>query len=327
MRTNATSSLAVLVLAFLCATLPACGVTRPHTGSPVTSSFGPFDLKAFAQFETVAVFTFTDAPRAPGSGQAVTNVLISLLEPMGFTVINQLRLDLVAQQELGLSDEEWDPRRMLAVAKQAKAQAVIVGEVGQWESVRQQGPVVWVPLSPGITRVPQKEWDEATVAAALKIIDVKTGETLFTGQGTFGEPTPEHPKIAVEQILTDVLARCFQHIAPMRTGLLGYKALMQEMDGRRVPVVTEIVPDSPVQRAGLHVGDVILACHDTASQVRWKTIWQHQNACSAEAGQTRSIQVAREKERVTIRATALARSSFVSRAPGGRAGRDLFSPL
>ena len=161
----------------------------------------------------------------------------------------------------------------------------------------------------------------------MKIIDVKTGETLFSGQGGFSDPTPEHPKIAVEQILEDVLARCFQHIAPTRTGLLGYKASMQELEGRHVPVVTEIVPDSPVQRAGLRVGDVILACSDTTSQVLWKTIWQHQNACSAEAGQTRSIQVARDKKRVTIQATARARSSYVAESPDRRLGRDLFAPL
>ena len=271
--------------------------------------------------------TASPAPGAPGSGQAVTNVLTTLLEPMGFTVISQIRLDSIARRELGLSEEDWDPRQMLSVARRAKAQAMILGEVGRWEYAHQKGPVVWVPLSPGVTRVPQKEWDEATVAVALKIIDVKTGEPLFTGQGTFAQPTPEHPKIAVEQILSEVLARCFQHIAPTRTGLLGYKALMQEMDGKHVPVVTEIVPDSPVQRAGLHVGDVILACHDTTGQVRWQTIWQHQNACAAEAGQTRSLQVAREKERVTIRATALARSSFASPSAAGQGMRDLFSPL
>jgi curli biogenesis system outer membrane secretion channel CsgG len=318
---------AALVLTFFCAALSGCAATRPHAGTPVTSSFGPFDLKTFVQLETLAVFTFTDAPRAPGSGQAVTNVLTTLLEPMGFTVIGQIKLDSIAWRELGLRDDDWDPRNMLAVAKQAKAQAMVLGEVGQWESVRQKGPVVWVPLSPGVTRVPQKEWDEATVAVALKIVDVRTGETLFSGQGAFAEPTTEHPKLAVEQILSEVLARCFQHIAPTRTGLLGYKAAMQDLDGKRVPVVTEVVPDSPVQRAGLHVGDVILACQDTAGQVRWQTIWQHANACGAEAGQTRSLQVARENERVTIRATALARSAFVSTPAGGRVMRDLFSPL
>lgn len=316
-----------LVLAFLCAALPGCAVTRPHTGTPVTSSFGPFDLKTFARFETLALFTFTDAPSAPGSGQAVTNVLTTLLEPMGFTVIGQIKLDSVARRGLGLSDDDWDPRKMLAVAKQAKAQAMILGEVGQWELFRQKGPVVWVPLSPGITRVPQKEWDEAKVAVALKIIDVKTGEILFSGQGAYAEPTTEHPKLAVEQILSEVLARCFQHIAPMRSGLLGYKALMQETAGGRVPVVTEIVPDSPVQRAGLHVGDVILACQDTGSQVRWQTIWQHANACGAEAGEIRSLQVARENQRVTIRATALARSAFTPSSTGGPVMRDLFAPL
>jgi curli biogenesis system outer membrane secretion channel CsgG len=327
MRSVAAPFRLALVLTFLCAALPGCAVTRPHTGTPVTSSFGPFDLKAFARFETLAVFTFTDAPRAPGSGQAVTNVLTTLLEPMGFTVVGQIRLDAVARRELGVSDDDWDPGKMLAVAKQAKAQAMILGEVGQWELLRQKGPVVWIPLSPGVTRVPQKEWDEAKVAVALKIIDVQSGETLFSGQGAYAEPTTEHPKLAVEQILSEVLARCFQHIAPMRSGLLGYKVLMQDLDGRRVPVVTEIVPDSPVQRAGLHVGDVILACHDTAGQVRWQTIWQHANACGAEAGQTRSLQVVRENERVTIRATALARSAFASSSPGGPVTRDLFAPL
>ena len=327
MRTRAKLFRAFLFLTLLCAALPGCGVKRPHGSHPVTSSFGPFDLKTFQQFDTVALYAFTDAPSAPGSGQGVTTVLAGLLEPMGFTVINQVRLDQIAQQELGLNEEDArDQRSLLAIAKRAKAQAVILGEVGQWEVVQRKGPIVWVPLSPGITRIPRKEWEEASVAIAFKIIDVKSGETVFSGQGTFSEPIPEHPKLAVQQILVDVLARCFQHLAPVRTGLLGYKALMQDMDGGRVPVVTEIVPGSPVQRAGLQIGDVILACSDSAKSY-WKTLWQLRNACSAEAGQTKSIQVARAKERVTIRATALARSSFITESPDGLPVRDLFAPL
>lgn len=319
--------LAILLTA---CTVYGCGrsaLLHPSNPVPVTSSFGPFNLKTFQQYDTFAVYTFADAPNAPGSGQAVTTALTSLLDPMGFSVISQLRLDQVAEKQLGLGlDEPRDEASLLKIARQTSAQAMILGEVGQWESVRQLGPVVWVPLSPGITRMPRKEWEEASVAVALKIIDVKTGETLFTGQGTFAEPTPDPPIMGAQQILADVLARCFQHVAPMRTGLLGYKVVMQDVEGKRVIVVTDVVPDSPIERAGLLVGDIILACNDNA-QTRWKTIWHHYNTCAAEAGQTRSIQLARANQRMTIRATALARSSFVKDPVAGQPPRDPFSPL
>lgn len=132
--------------------------------------------------------------------------------------------------------------------------------------------------------------------------------------------------MGAQQILADVLARCFQHVAPLRTGLLGYKVVMQDSGGTRVAMVTEVVPDSPVQRAGLQVGDVILACNDS-KQARWKTIWHHYNTCAAEAGQTRSLQLARADQRMTIRATALARSSFFKESLGGDGPRDPFAPL
>jgi len=307
---------------------------HPAYPAPVTSSFGPFNLKAFQQYDTFAVFTFTDAPNAPGSGRAVTTALTSLLEPMGFTLINQLRLDQVAEKQLGLKeDEPRDEASLLKIARQVQAQAIILGEVGRWDTARQKGPIVWVPISPGslggspgVTRMPRKEWEESSVAVAIKIIDVKSGDTVFTGQGTFSEPTQEAPIMGAQQILADVLARCFQHVAPMRTGLLGYKVVMQDMDGRRVVMVTDIVPDSPVERAGLQVGDIILACTDTA-QTKWKTIWHHYNTCAAEIGQTRSIQLARADQRMTIRATALARSSFVKESMAGQPPRDPFAPL
>ena len=294
---------------------------------PVTSSFGPFNLKAFQQYDTLAVYTFMDAPSAPGSGQSVTTALTSLLDPMGFTLISQLQLDNVAEKKLGLNQEELrDEASMLQIAREAKAQAMIVGEVGRWETFREYGPIMWVPLSPGITRVPRKEWEQANVAVALRIIDVKSGDTIFTGQGTFAEPTLDPPIMGAQQILADVLARCFQHIAPMRTGLLGYKVMMQDVEGKRAIVVTDVVPDSPVERAGLLIGDIILACTD-AAQTKWKTIWHHYNTCSAEAGQTRSIQLARAEQRITIRATALARSSFVKESMSGHLPRDPFAPL
>lgn len=300
---------------------------HPAFPVPVTSSFGPFNLKAFQQYDTIAVYTFTDAPNAPGSGQAVTTALMSLLEPMGFNVINQLSLDRVAEKSLNPSqDQPRDESSLLKIARQAHAQALILGEVGRWETVRQQGPIVWVPLTPGITRMPRKEWEEASVAVALKIIDVKTGETSFTGQGTLSEPTQDPPIMGAQQILADVLARCFQHVAPIRTGLLGYKVVLQEMEGTRALVVSDIVPGSPVERAGLQVGDTILACGDTA-QTKWKTIWHHYNTCAAEAGQTRAIQFARADQRMTIRATALARSSFVKELTAGQTIHDPFAAL
>jgi curli biogenesis system outer membrane secretion channel CsgG len=314
----------LLILAF---PLFSCGSRHSYNPHPVTSSFGPFDLKGFEQIDTLALFTFADAPQAPKSGEEVTTVLTHLLEPMGFTVINQAKLDQIAQKEPGLAGAR-DQDSLLKVAKLAGAQAFIIGEVGQWEKAQQQGPIVWVPTSYGVAKLPQKQWNEVTVAVAFRIIEVKTKDTIFSGQGTLSEPTRDHPEIGAEQILVEVLARCFQHIAPVKSGLMGYKAAMQIVEGRRVPVVTEIVPNSPAQRGGLHVGDVILACSDTP-MVSWKTIWQHHTACAAEAGQTRSLQIARAKQRVTIRATALARSSFIpeSTSGAGHPVRDLFAPL
>ena len=300
---------------------------NPGSPVPVTSSFGPFNLKAFQQYDTVAVYTFADAPNAPGSGLAVTTALTSLIEPMGFTVISQVALDRVAEKKFHLSqDEPRDEASLVKIARESRAQAMILGEVGRWETVRHQGPIVWVPLTPGATRMPRKEWEEASVAVALKIIDVKTGESSFTGQGTLSEPTTEPPIIGAQQILAHVLARCFQHVAPIRTGLLGYKVTLQDMQGKRVIVVEDIIPDSPVERAGLQVGDVILACTDKA-QTQWKTIWHHYNACAAEAGQTRALQLMRADQRMTIRATALARSSFVKETTAGQVLHDPFAPL
>lgn len=323
---RATASAACLpALLVIALGLCSCGLRGPHAPYPVTSSFGPFDLKTFGQLDTFALFTFTDAPDAPKSGDEVTHIVSHLLEPMGFTVLDQTRLNDIARTQAGLG-EARDQTSMLKLAKLAGAQALIIGEVGEWQKLRQQGPVVWVPTSYGVAKVPRKEWNEVTVAVALKIIDAQTGETLFSGQGTLSEPSRDHPEIGAEQILLDLLARCFHHLAPVKTGLLGYRATMQEVAGKRVPIVMEVLPESPVQRAGLHVGDVILACNDSPN-AGWKTLWQHQSACSAEAGQTKSIHVARARQRVTIRATALARSRFFPESPDGRPVKDLFSPL
>lgn len=75
------------------------------------------------------------------------------------------------------ADDVNDPR----VGKLVGAQAVIVGEVQQWEQGKQERT--------------------NSVSLALRMIDVKTGVLLFNGQGHLADPTNENLESSVRLII------------------------------------------------------------------------------------------------------------------------------
>jgi len=95
------------------------------------------------------------------------------------------------------ADDVNDPR----VGKLVGAQAVIVGEVHQWERGEQERT--------------------NSVSLALRMIDVKTGVLLFNGQGHLADPTNENLESSVRLIIHQILTQFGSQIELLGFGRIG----------------------------------------------------------------------------------------------------------
>lgn len=260
----------------------------PRTKEPVypsTFGSGPISSDTVEKYRTIAVFKFTDAPGAPTSGAVASGILASQLNIKGFTVVERSRLEQIFSEpklQLMSSDENANA---LKVGKIAGAQAVMVGEVGRWDSER--------------LNIEGQSSYETYVTITVRMVDAESGTVLFSGDGHFSKPATTTPENAAWFILRAITTRLAVKAGLMSTGYTGFSWDLQKRSGVSSAVVTEFDPNSPARNAGLRSGDIILACNGTSSD-SWKTQWQVMRACQVEAGHVLSLQILRGRQRITI---------------------------
>ena len=249
---------------------------------PVVTGIGPINRDTIDRYRTMAVMLFEDAPDAQGSGSRVAGIVTTLLLDLDVNMVERAKLDEVFKEQV-IQLKHADDAEVLKVGKLVGAQAIVVGEVQQWE--RTEGEQI------------------SRVSLAFRMIDVESGVVLFNGAGHSSDATDDDPDGLARVIAHRILARFGSQTGLLGSGRIGVNWELQESAGARYYLVRELRSGLPAEKAGLKVGDRVVACNgavlSTVSSDR-----EAKRLCQVEAGQTLRLDVRRVDQPMEISLTA-----------------------
>jgi PDZ domain len=249
---------------------------------PVVTGLGPINRETIDRYRTMAVMAFEDAPDAEGSGSRVAGIVTTLLLDLDINMVERTELDEVFKEQV-IQLKHADDAEVLNVGRLVGAQAIVVGEVQQWG--RPDGD------------------QNSRVSLGFRIIDVESGVVLFNGEGYGSDTTADDPESLARAIVQRILARFGSQTGLLGSGRVGVNWDLQESAGTRYYLVREIRSGLPAEKAGLKVGDRVVACNGIALA----TVTFDRDAkrlCRVEAGQTLHLDVRRADQRMAISITA-----------------------
>ncbi len=249
---------------------------------PVVTGVGPINRDTIDRYRTMAVLPFVDAAAAQGSGSRVAGIVTTLLLDLDVNMVERAKLDdLLKEQVIQL--KHADDAAVLKVGKLVGAQAIVVGEVQQWE--RTEGDQV------------------SRVSLALRMIDVESGLVLFNGDGQGSDATADDPEGLARVIAHRILARFGSQTGLLGSGRIGVNWELQELAGARYYLVKELRGGLPADKAGLKVGDRVVACNGIGLAMA-KSERAAKRLCQVEAGKTLQLDVRRVGQPMEIILTA-----------------------
>jgi hypothetical protein len=249
---------------------------------PLVTGLGPINRDSIDRYQTMAVMLLEDAPEAPGSGSRVAGIITTLLLDLDINMVERAKLDEVLKEQV-IQLTHADDANVLKVGRLVGAQAIIVGDVQQWER-HEQGRTNKVSLS-------------------LRMIDVETGQLLFNGEGHLADFTTDNPEGSARLIVHRILTRFGSQTGLMGSGRIGVNWELQEEKGTRFYMVRELRSGLPAEKAGLKVGDRIMACNG-ASLAAVRTDRDAKRLCRVEAGETLQLEVRRANSPMELFVTA-----------------------
>jgi hypothetical protein len=205
---------------------------------PVVTGIGPINRDTIDRYRTMAVMPFVDATSAPGSGSRVAGIVTTLMLDLDVNMVERVKLDEVFKEQV-IQLKHADDADVLKVGKLVGAHAIVVGEVQQWE--RTEGEQI------------------SRVSLALRMIDVESGLVLFNGEGHGSDATADDPEGLARVIAHRILARFGSQTGLLGSGQIGVNWELQELAGTRYYLVRELRGGLPADKAGLKVGDRIVA--------------------------------------------------------------------
>jgi hypothetical protein len=249
---------------------------------PVVTGVGPIDRDTIDRYRTMAVMVFEDAPGAKGSGSHVSGIVTTFLLDLDINMVEREKLDEVLQEQV-LQLTHTADADVLKVGKLVGAQAIVLGEVHQWERTGQE--------------------QVSRVSLALRMIDVESGVVLFHGEGHSSDATVENSEGLVRVIAHRILARFGSQTGLLGSGLIGVNWDLQESADEQYYLVREIRSGLPAEKAGLKVGDRVMACNgaplsSVSSERKAKRL------CRVEAGQILQLDVRRDGKPLELRVVA-----------------------
>ena len=249
---------------------------------PVVTGLGPINRETIDRYRTMAVMLLEDAPEAPGSGSRVAGIVTTLLLDLDINMVERAKLDEVLKEQV-IQLTHADDANVLKVGRLVGAQAIIVGGVQLWER-HEQGRSNKVSLS-------------------LRMIDVETGQLLFNGEGHLADFTTDDPEGSARLIVHRVLARFGSQTGLLGSGRIGVNWELLEEKGTRFYMVRELRSGLPADKAGLKVGDRVVACNGV-SLAAVGTDRDAKKLCRVEAGETLQLDVRRSNNPMELTVTA-----------------------
>lgn len=249
---------------------------------PVVTGVGPINRDMIDRYRTMAVMPFVDAAAAQGSGSRVAGIVTTLLLDLDVNMVERAKLDEVFKEQV-IQLKHADDAEVLKVGKLVGAHAIVVGEVQQWE--RTEGDQI------------------SRVSLALRMIDVESGLVLFHGEGHGSDATADDPEGLARVIAHRILARFGSQTGLLGSGRIGINWDLQESAGARYYFVRELRGGLPAEKAGLKVGDRVVACNGAVlSSVSSER--EAKRLCQVEAGQILRLEVRRAGQPIEISLTA-----------------------
>jgi len=238
---------------------------------PVVTGVGPINRDTIDRYRTMAVMPFVDAAAAQGSGSRVTGIVTTLLLDLDVNMVERAKLDEVFKEQV-VRLQYADDADVLKVGKLVGAQAIVVGEVQQWERI----------VGEQVSRV----------SLAFRMVDVESGVVLFNGEGHSSDATADDPEGLARVIAHRILTRFGSQTGLLGSGRIGVNWELQELAGARYYLVRELRSGLPAEKAGLKVGDRVVACNGIALA----TVTSDPEAkrlCQVEAGQALKLDIRR----------------------------------
>ena len=238
---------------------------------PVVTGVGPINRDTIDRYHTMAVMPFVDAAAAQGSGARVAGIMTTLLLDLDINIVERAKLDEVFKEQV-VQLQYADDADVLKVGKLVGAHAIVVGEVQQWE--RTEGDQI------------------SRVSLALRMIDVESGLVLFNGEGHGSDATADDPEGLARVIAHRILARFGSQTGLLGSGRIGVNWELQELAGARYYLVRELRGGLPAEKAGLKVGDRVVACNGALLS----SVFSEREAkrlCQVEVGQALKLDIRR----------------------------------
>jgi hypothetical protein len=255
------------------------GMGRPE---PVVTGLGPINRDTVDRYKTMAVMLLEDAPGAPGSGSRVAGIVTTLLLDLDINMVERAKLDEVLKEQV-IQLTHADDGNVLKVGRLVGAQAIIVGGVQQWDRHEQART--------------------NNVSLSLRMIDVETGQLLFNGEGHLADFTSDDPEGSARLIVHRILARFGSQTGLLGSGRIGVNWELLEEKGSRFYMVRELRSGLPAEKAGLKIGDRIVACNGV-SLAAVNTDRDAKRLCRVEAGETLQLDVRRANSPIELTVTA-----------------------
>jgi hypothetical protein len=255
---------------------------------PVVAGAGPINRDTIDRYRTMAVMLFEDAPGAEGSGSRVAGMVTTLLLDLDVNMVERTELDEVFKEQV-VQLKHSDDAEVLKVGKLVGAQAIVVGEVQQWE--RAEGEQI------------------SRVSLVLRMIDVENGVVLFNGEGYGSDATVDDPEGLARVIANRILARFGSQTGLLGSGQIGVNWEFQESAGVRYYLVRELRGGRPADKAGLKVGDRVVACNGAVlSSVSSER--EAKRLCQVHVGQTLKLDIRRTGSPLELSIVAESRSGL-----------------
>ncbi len=249
---------------------------------PVVTGIGPINRDSIDRYRTMAVLLFEDAPGAQGSGSRVAGIVTTLLLDLDLNMVERAELDEVFKEQV-VQLQHADDAEVLKVGKLVGAQAIVVGEVQQWE--RSEGDQI------------------SRVSLAFRMIDVESGVVLFNGGGYGSDAMADDPEGVARVIVNRILSRFGSQTGLLGSGRIGVNWELQELAGARYYLVRELRSGLPAEKAGLKAGDRVIACNGAVlSSVSSER--EAKRLCQVEVGQTLLLDVRRANQPIEVLITA-----------------------
>ncbi len=249
---------------------------------PVVTGIGPVDRDTIDRYRTMAVMPLEDAPGAQGSGSRVAGMTTTLLLDLDLHIVERARLQEVLNEQL-IQLTHTDDARVLKIGELVGAQAMVAGEVQQWEQGREGQP--------------------SHVSLSVRFIDVETGLLLFNGEGHLTDPGGEEPEHLARAIVHRILVRLGSQTGLLGSGQIGVNWDLHEATDGRFYVVREVRSRSPAEQAGVQTGDQVIACNGMPLATV-KSDHEAKRLCQVEAGRMLVLGVRRDGHPLEITVTA-----------------------